>query len=510
MSRIFSLSIYFLINAVLAQDSFSVFLTTPLFLLIMFNVGRLKSSFVTPDDMFWLLIYLFFVIHPLQAISSGFIGTEGPASSIQYSNSEMIYAIVIVILFALFFSIGRGLALRNSSADPAFTQSALSPNPAWVLVFLAINIASFIAYVASYGLENLLAPRNDQIRENIYLFSQLLLAFQILSVIFLCSFYKKSRHINAWVAGLFALSISLVLLLVSQNPFNSARFFLLGAWGPVAFVLVSGKVRILPFYLCCLAGLSIVFPLLSMTTRFGFGSLDEISNAVSLKMFFSIPDVDVFDTLVHAVRFMDGRALFYGQKTLAIILFFVPRAIWPEKPIVGGLDIGSELLVISNSGTDNLSFFVGGEFYLDFGMPGVIAGGLIGGYLFAKLTSAKFGVLFGENIVPYLMISSLPILVRGPLGAVLPLFTCQIILLWIFRRLFTRHRRINSGTHLRARLDKRTFVSSARWLIPSSQGTPHLEFRQRRTRSGDEFRVSRRFLIDLYDALKQLAARIDH
>ena len=446
MSRIFSFSIYFLINAVLAQEPFSVFLTIPLFLLIMFNVSRLKSSFVTPDDMFWFLIYLFFVIRPLQAISSGFIGTEGPASSIRYSNSEMIYAIVIVTLFALSFSIGRTLVLRNSFADPAFTQSALSPSPAWVLVFLAINIASFVAYVASYGLENLLASRYDLIREDISLIGPLFLAFQNLSVIFLCSFYKKYRQTNAWATVLFALSISLVLLIVCQNPFNTPRFFLLSIWGPVAFVLVGGKVPILPFYLCCLVLLSLVFPVLSITTRVGFSSLGQISNLVSLKTFFSIPDVDAFDTLVHAVRFMDGRTLFYGQKTLAIILFFVPRAIWPEKPIVGGLDIGAELLGIGSAGTDNLSFFVGGDFYLDFGMPGVIAGGLIGGFLFAKLRSAKFGVLFGENIVPYLMIFSLPILVRGPLGAVLALFTCQIISLWIFRGLFTGDRRMNGGT----------------------------------------------------------------
>jgi hypothetical protein len=417
-------------------------LTAPLFLIILFNLRRLRTEYITPDDMFWLLIYLFFVIHPIQDISNGVIGSEGPAGARQYSSYEITYAMIIVLAFVIAFSFGRSFYASFFDRSKLHDEKSNAPHAGWIVAFVVINVISFFGYLFSYGVENVFAARNDQNFDNVYIFALGLFGLQNASAFFLCSFYKNAPKTGTWFLSALAMMGALVLLFISQNPFNTPRYFLIEAWGPVALILTRGKIRALPFYLVCLLGLTVVLPILSVTTRIGIAEYNELTEALSIDTFFSIPFIDVFDTLVHAVQFMQGHSWFYGAKLLAIVLFFVPRTVWPGKPIVGGLDVGGELVAIGSSGTDNLSFFIAGDFYMDLGVPAVIIGGAACGFLLAKIQNVRFGRLYGENLMAYILISSLPILMRGPVGSVAPLFVCQVFALWLCRRAFSGDRAV--------------------------------------------------------------------
>src|SRR4030095_1799785 len=67
------------------------------------------------------------------------------------------------------------------------------------------------------------------------------------------------------------------------------------------------------------------------------------------------------------VNFLYGRSLWEGLQAL------IPRAVWTEKPVFGG----SPVIVAEMTGltmSDTTSFGVGNvmEFYVNFGVPGVI------------------------------------------------------------------------------------------------------------------------------------------
>jgi hypothetical protein len=230
------------------------------------------------------------------------------------------------------------------------------------------------------------------------------------------------------------LLLVIALLAFSRHPFYAPRFMLLAVWGPVMLALCGGRVAAAWFYVVGLLALTILFPVLNITTRLGLDGVGDLSEISVFGNFFDIPSVDVFDMAVHAVRFMSAHDQMWGEKLTAILLFFVPRTAWPGKPVVGGLDVGNELFAAGMYGTPNLSFFAGCDLYMDFGFAGVALGGVVTAVLLRSVLMAKWGVFGGVSVSRILIAASMPILLRGPVGAVLPLFVCQIAIVLALSR----------------------------------------------------------------------------
>lgn len=96
---------------------------------------------------------------------------------------------------------------------------------------------------------------------------------------------------------------------------------------------------------------------------------------------------------------------------------------------VGGLDVGGDLFAAGMYGTPNLSFFFGCDFYMDFGLVGVTAGGIVSALVLRAMIRSGQDGFFGIRVMPFFIGASLPILLRGPVGAVLPLFVCQFLVM---------------------------------------------------------------------------------
>jgi hypothetical protein len=171
----------------------------------------------------------------------------------------------------------------------------------------------------------------------------------------------------------------------------------------------------------------VVMPILSVTTRMGFQALAEAKSEGSL---WELPYIDVFDTLLHAVYYVEKHGHFFGEKLAAVLLFFVPRNWWPDKPIVSALDIGHDLYNAGFVGTPNLSMSVIGDFYLDFGLAGVLVGSIVICVFFRLLLSVRTHV-GGEPALALLLFASLPILERGAMGAVLLVFSSTLGSYWL-------------------------------------------------------------------------------
>lgn len=445
MIRVIVISIIYAINVVAAQSAFIALLTLPLFIIIALNLARIKTPELKKDDMFWFLMFIFFVIGPCQSIHGGMIGARpdspiGGVTRYIYENSEFILAMAIVVLFSIAFSTVANIAERRDRNRSQGTYANVEPDPH---VLFGVVILSFLLFVVlSGGVSNLLAARLEKVGEDIAQGRTIPLAMQMICTCVIAASWR-ARPLNNIVA-LAPLAGALCLLAIAQNPFNTSRFALLGTWIPVVLTLLRGNVRATSFYAVALLSIVFLFPILSVTTRVGIDGLDQIDATLLFDGFFKLPFVDIFDTLVHAVRMVEQSGWLYGQKTLAIVLFFVPRIVWPDKPIVGGLDVGNDLFNARMVGTPNLSFFIGGDFYMDFGLIAVVIGGAVCGYLFGRISGRGFSMFFGQNIYNYVLIAALPILIRGPVGAILMLFTCQIAVILLLHnsvRLFNSLKR---------------------------------------------------------------------
>lgn len=115
-----------------------------------------------------------------------------------------------------------------------------------------------------------------------------------------------------------------------------------------------------------------------------------------------------------ARRIEQGHANYlYGESVWEGGLALVPRVLWPEKPVFAG----SPQIVAKMTGlhlSQKTSFGVGNvmEFYINFGVPGVVVGFLILGLLIGKL---DYKAAFAEN--------------RGDMGAAIVVFLPAVALI---------------------------------------------------------------------------------
>lgn len=424
MIRLWTVAALYLANLPFADSIFVVLLTLPMFLTVLVGLYRIRSRRFEIGDVFWFCLFVYFVISPMQRIHEDRIGGATAITAYAYEPHEFIAAMMIIVLFCVPF-----LFVSMERDEPAAEAGGSTlPTP----VLLALNGLAFAFFVASEGgMERLLSSRLEQDPAQAFIGSLFFLGLQSVTAFLVAVRFHVSR---SRLISLAPLLLVIALLAVSRNPFNAPRFMLLAVWGPVMLALCGGRVPAAWFYVVGLLALTTLFPVLNITTRLGLDGVGDLSEISVFGNFFDIPSVDVFDMAVHAVRFMSAHDQMWGEKLTAILLFFVPRAVWPGKPVVGGLDVGNELFAAGMYGTPNLSFFVGCDLYMDFGFAGVALGGVVAAMLLRSMLMAEWGVFGGVSVLRILIASSLPILLRGPVGAVLPLFVCQIAVLLALSR----------------------------------------------------------------------------
>lgn len=429
MKKVTIILLLYLANASFADEAYSIALTLPLVLFVAHTVYNIKNPLIVEDDALWFVVFLYFCIHPMQAIINSGVKANANSIPFSYRDYEVYYAFAIVYLFFAAFSLAK-FTPASKPSSVVFTFSA----PSYETTLFLIVASCFPIFVIAYGPSNLLAPRFLQSFTDTSSFAVFPLSAMSVATLLHASLLRAKMARNRLHAITVAYFITeCILLLVAKNPLNSARFHLLIIWGPIFLTLIRGRLGGVAFYVLALVGILVIFPILSYSTRFGLRG-DEFRTVAAVKLDpFELQSVDVFKILVHAVQFMESSSLYYGEKITAIILWFAPRALWPEKPIVGGLDVGHDLLDRGLTGTDNVSFFVGGDFYMDFGFGGVLLGGFLVGLIYYKMTS-RLVLVGSQPLTRYIWVCALPILIRGPLGATIGLFSCELLILAVLTR----------------------------------------------------------------------------
>lgn len=430
---------YYALNVLFAADTFVAALTFPSFLVCCYNVSRIAGAYATVEDMLWLVMYVFFIIAPCQTLRFGHFENEGPASGFFFTNSEIATASAVIFIFLLFATVTTVL-VRRLVPTAAPVQYRLKDSA--LLVLLVLSVIGFGVFVVFQGgLGNVLADRyskevSDDAAAGIV--ATAAIALEMVASLLISVYLKCMPYRTGTGRALVIISsvVAFGLLLVAENPFNSARFYFIIAWLPIVLVVISGKLGIKTFCLSVLVGLVIVMPMLNLTSRSG-ASLAEAAEAVDVSSVLTIPGLDVLDMLVFELRYLELSDYFWGTKTLGILFFFVPRSLWPGKETVLASDMGVVLADLGTAGTPNLSGFVAGDFYADLGMAGVAIGAAAISFALTFFGSKRAVLVHGMDLRAFIFMASVPILVRGSLGSVIALTFLEMIVLAALTRVLS-------------------------------------------------------------------------
>lgn len=427
LARVVSQAALLVLAALTAKEWTSVLLVLPVALCGLIAAARNDNAEVDAIDVYWLLSTLFFVVRPAQTLAQGSVTMYAARAPVHYEPE------IILLTFASLYVFSIIMLVLLPPTGRAVRTLAVTPSSGLLLLAALAGFSLMLVFGGDVG--NLLAPRYEKLADQISPLIAVGQGLLIASAAMMTAALVSSRKPRT--PDIFSLLCCLSLLAIAFNPLNTSRFGLIAAWLPVGLILMPAVRKPLVFAAVAVGAIVVVMPILSVTTRFGW-DLNRVLNSTERGSIGEIPYVDTFDALLHGVYYAHHYGLQVGAKILSILLCFVPRGLWPEKPVVSGLDIGNDLFVQGLVGTPNLSMPIAGDFYMDFGLIGVGLGAIVAAVGCRGLLRTQ-PAIGGYPIYGYLIIGALPIVERGAVGAVILLPASTLIACSLLTALSRRH-----------------------------------------------------------------------
>ena len=169
--------------------------------------------------------------------------------------------------------------------------------------------------------------------------------------------------------------ILFIVTLITLFPTGLARNAIILYWLPIALIYIRLFEKRNAFNIIMLLGILVIFPFFD-TFRYYNGELHLESIS------FDYLDTMNYDASQEFMTVIKLRIITFGKQLLGVFLFFVPRSIWPNKPVGSGAFVAQSQFEFSN-----VSMPFWGEGYINFGWFGVIVFTIILVWISASLDS---------------------------------------------------------------------------------------------------------------------------
>ncbi len=320
---------------------------------------------------FWIFVYIFLGICPfLQITTENFPWGDRFQS---FGDMLLLKAAFTVLLGLFGFDIGRHLIRSNISVStPQFLKRRVNYR---IIIILGILFIPFTyLYLKSTGEINYLFTARQERFEylskfqssDILLYSAIITTpIYVASVAMLAKWLMNNK--NKMKVGIVWKLFTMLLILITlaiNNPISTPRlkvgtillsFLFVVPWRKSFHVLtIAGLVT----------GLILVFP---FTDIFRYSVETDLSARISqtnaIEELTEKGDFDAFMMIANTIYINDVEGFQMGRQMLGTLLFWVPRPVWPDKPIP------TSMWVAGNKGYKiiNLSEPLWAEFYVDGG-----------------------------------------------------------------------------------------------------------------------------------------------
>ena len=179
-------------------------------------------------------------------------------------------------------------------------------------------------------------------------------------------FAAKQDRVNLWRAWFAALLMLLVYPPTGISRYAAAAIYL-GLLITASRRLKSGST----FLLLLLVGFATALPLLNAFRHEAFGEVDILETLQSLISKFSTEwtkgDYDAYSMLACTISEVEKSGITWGRQLFGVLLFWIPRSVWPSKPIGSGAYIAGQV----GWTFSNISCPLPGEAVVNFGIIGL-------------------------------------------------------------------------------------------------------------------------------------------
>lgn len=343
----------------------------------MVYVGPSKATLI---KVFSLFGYIFFSILPVIELSQDRVYWGGEAfDHFDYAIAGAYLVIFNLIVFAVYFAFSgrqREISALDTQYDFSFGYKCFSLT--WKGRFLIFAVAlSSLYLVLNYNSFNLISPlvRGGELvtRETfessyMNLIYGSVVRFLPMAIFLSLVFVVKGSYILK--AIVFLIAVYCVF------PLGIARLRVPTYYLPLFVLLIPSVLNNQNLLKIIAGGILFVFPFLENFRSYRLG--DKLNN-VTLSYDFLL--AGHFDAFQNFARIVSIDFITYGRQLLGVLLFWVPRRFWNDKPVGTGFQLAEEL----NFSFGNISATFFAEGWANFGLLGAIAFSIILGCVLARL-----------------------------------------------------------------------------------------------------------------------------
>lgn len=223
------------------------------------------------------------------------------------------------------------------------------------------------------------------------------------------------RRLKVRIPDVLIVALLAVVNVIVNNPISNPRYWFLAVMLGVFFTLVRSKTGQSVAVVSGILAAIVVFPVSDVTR---YANPNDAVSYGSIWETIAVKDFDQFTMINNAVAYTTDAGFSLGGQIAGVLLFWVPRSAWPDKPLDTGVVLG-EWLDMRNT---NLSSPLWAEGWVNFGWVGVVVFllllGIAGRALdahYARAFSGSGGVRIGSHVGTALLAGYLFIILRGPL-----------------------------------------------------------------------------------------------
>lgn len=372
-------------------------------------------------QMFYLFVAVFLGIAPLLQFLNGVsLWTKNPFSASDYlrMNVMLLACLAIYMLMSRMFGLRRARSVQDKPiTGRVYTDNALL----WMsAIAMAVTVAAYRGDVVSmlwrgWAQNTPIGRAAPVMGVPLTFVPEAVVAVSLMLFKLGGSGRRRTEVILA------------VLTLLANWPMAVPRFQVAAVYVPLLLIYVPAVRRKYVLVSALFVLLLAVFPLMNLFRRdfTGFG----VGN-------FLTADYDTFQNMLEAVR---GGLVTGGRQMLGVVLFFVPRAVWPGKPVGSGFYVAGEY----GYDYDNIAMCLFGEGYVNFGFTGMILVSVMIAWVNARADSHYWGGR-GSGVFNVCYLMGLPmefVILRGALMNMLPYYLAYIVVTYIVARLSVRYAR---------------------------------------------------------------------
>lgn len=363
---------------------------------------------------FWVFTYVFLGIAPLVQLRTG----QTPYTAPQIDTTLQLDAMVLIIIGIVAFVVGLSVPSPRRGFLPK-SYGVTGVGLARTLLLAAFALLLDMYFVSKVGVENLFSSREDLARAIQSAWPESFIAVLISAattmstLVAFIALVKCIRQTKTREWPLIALTVVVGLALaITVNPISNARYVFGSAALAVAalFGLFATPRLFRLTAIVWLIALIVVFPL---ADAFRYSKGGEFKSTTPLESLTS-PDFDAVAQINNTLLYVEREGISEGAQAAGVLLFWVPRRFWPDKPQDTGI------VIAENRGYEfkNLSSPIWAELYINGGWLLLVIG-MVGLGILARSQDTRIEENLRRARAPSILSCILPfylmILLRGSL-----------------------------------------------------------------------------------------------